>query len=100
MTIAKMLLTEFEQEAKTTRKFLEQLPEDKLLWKPHEKSMTPGQLALHILLLIFHRASRNEIGISPKRISSNFKSPSTLPSARNSATGAATSDDSWIKFPH
>ncbi len=41
MTIANMLLTEFEQEAKTTRKFLEQLPEDKLMWKPHEKSGLP-----------------------------------------------------------
>ena len=38
MTIAAALLAEFEQEALTTRKFLERLPEDKLLWKPHEKS--------------------------------------------------------------
>ena len=48
MTIAESLLAEFEQEAKTTRTFLEQLPEDKLLWKPHEKSMTAGQLAYHM----------------------------------------------------
>src|SRR4029077_18310161 len=31
-----------------TRKFLERLPEDKLTWKPHEKSMTAGQLAHHL----------------------------------------------------
>lgn len=48
MSIAAAMLAEFEQEAKTTRKFLEQLPEDKLLWKPHDKSMTAGQLAYHI----------------------------------------------------
>ncbi len=48
MSIAAAMLAEFEQEAKTTRKFLDQLPEDKLLWKPHDKSMTAGQLALHI----------------------------------------------------
>ncbi len=48
MPIAEMMLAEFEQEAQTTRKFLERLPEEKLTWKPHEKSMTAGQLALHI----------------------------------------------------
>jgi uncharacterized damage-inducible protein DinB len=48
MTMAEMLLAEFEQEARTTRKFLERLPADKLTWKPHVKSMSAGQLALHI----------------------------------------------------
>ncbi len=47
-TIAAALLAEFERELSTTRKFLERLPEDKLTWRPHEKSMTAGQLALHI----------------------------------------------------
>jgi uncharacterized damage-inducible protein DinB len=42
------MLAEFEQEAKTTRKFLEQVPPNKLAWKPHEKSHTAGELALHI----------------------------------------------------
>ena len=46
--IAQALLSEFEREAATTRRFLERLPADKLTWKPHEKSMTAGQLALHI----------------------------------------------------
>ncbi len=48
MSIAQSFLAEFEQEAKTTRKFLERLPEDKLTGKPHERSMSAGQLALHI----------------------------------------------------
>ena len=48
MTIAQAYLSEFEQEAQTTRRFLERLPEDKLTWRPHERSMTAGQLALHI----------------------------------------------------
>ncbi len=47
-SIAQSLLDEFERELPTTRKFLERLPEDRLTWKPHEKSMTAGQLALHI----------------------------------------------------
>jgi uncharacterized damage-inducible protein DinB len=48
MTIAESLLAEFEQETRTTRRFLERLPEERLDWRPHEKSMTAGQLALHI----------------------------------------------------
>ena len=48
MSIAASLLAEFENQAPITRKFLERLPEDKLTWKPHEKSMTAGQLAHHL----------------------------------------------------
>ncbi|MFQ6112506.1 MAG: DinB family protein [bacterium] len=48
MKLIAPILAELEQEAKTTRKMLELLPEDKLKWKPHEKSMTLGRLAAHI----------------------------------------------------
>lgn len=48
MSIAESFLTEFEEQASVTRRFLERLPEDKLLWKPHQKSMTAGQLAFHL----------------------------------------------------
>jgi uncharacterized damage-inducible protein DinB len=41
-------LAEFRQESATTRKLLERVPTDKLSWKPSEKSMTLGQLALHL----------------------------------------------------
>ncbi len=47
-TTAQSFLAEFEIQAPITRKFLERLPEDKLTWKPHEKSMTAGQLAFHL----------------------------------------------------
>jgi len=48
MPIAQELLSEFEMQAPLTRKFLERAPESKLTWKPHEKSMTLGQLAYHL----------------------------------------------------
>jgi len=51
MSIAKSLLAEFEIQAPITRKFLERLPEDKLTWKPHEKSMSAGQLAFHLAMV-------------------------------------------------
>ena len=46
--IADSLLAEFEKQAPITRRFLERLPEDKLGWQPHPKSMTAGQLAFHL----------------------------------------------------
>jgi uncharacterized damage-inducible protein DinB len=48
MPIANEFLSEFERQAPVTRRFLERVPEDKLTWKPHEKSLTAGQLAMHI----------------------------------------------------
>jgi uncharacterized damage-inducible protein DinB len=46
--ISQGFLAELEHEFHITRKFIERLPEDKLTWKPHAKSMTAGQLALHL----------------------------------------------------
>jgi uncharacterized damage-inducible protein DinB len=51
MTIAEVLLAEFESQAPVTRRFLERLPADKLTWKPHDRSMTAGQLAYHLALV-------------------------------------------------
>ena len=48
MSIAQAMLAEFEIQAPVTRRFLERLPEDKLTWKPHAKSMSAGQLAYHL----------------------------------------------------
>jgi uncharacterized damage-inducible protein DinB len=42
------MLQEFEQECATTRRVLERVPADQLKWKPHPKSMSLGQLALHV----------------------------------------------------
>jgi uncharacterized damage-inducible protein DinB len=48
MKLADSLLMEFDQEAQTTKRVLERIPDDKLAWKPHQKSFSLGQLALHI----------------------------------------------------
>ena len=48
MDMIKMFQKEFEQEARTTRKMLSIIPDDKYDWKPHEKSMTIRRLATHI----------------------------------------------------
>jgi uncharacterized damage-inducible protein DinB len=48
MAMSEGLLAEFDQEMVSTRKTLERIPEDKLSWKPHDKSMLLGRLAGHI----------------------------------------------------
>ena len=48
MKVIDVLLAELEQEAKTTRRVLERIPQAHLSWKPHPKSMSLGQLALHV----------------------------------------------------
>ena len=52
MRICEAVLPEFDQEMSNTRKTLERIPEDKLGWKPHDKSMTLGRLAGHIVELV------------------------------------------------
>ncbi len=48
MSIKDGLLAEYDHEMGTTRKLLDRLPDDRLSWKPHEKSMTLGGLATHL----------------------------------------------------
>jgi uncharacterized damage-inducible protein DinB len=48
MAMIDALLQELETEAVTTKRVLERVPEAHLGWKPHAKSMSLGQLALHI----------------------------------------------------
>lgn len=44
------IVQELENEATTTRRVLERVPSDKLTWKPHAKSMSLGELALHVAM--------------------------------------------------
>ncbi|MCU1382403.1 MAG: DinB superfamily protein [Acidobacteria bacterium] len=48
MAIRDALLADYDHEMGTTRRLLERLPDDKLAWKPHEKSMSLGGLASHL----------------------------------------------------
>ncbi len=52
MSYADSILPEFEQEMANTRKVLEAVPNDKLDWKPHEKSNTIGWNANHLAEIV------------------------------------------------
>lgn len=51
MNINKHLLIEVERETASTRQLLERLKDEHLSYKPHEKSMSLGELASHIVEL-------------------------------------------------
>ena len=47
-TLIEPMLSEFQEEVEVTRRILKRVPVDKLTWRPHPKSMSLGQLAIHI----------------------------------------------------
>ena len=51
MALIDTLLQELEEEAKTTRRVLERVPENQLDWRPHQKARTLGQLAMHVAVV-------------------------------------------------
>ena len=52
MAFSEALLPEFDHEVVGIRKTLERVPEEKLGWKPHQKSMTMGGLATHLATVL------------------------------------------------
>ena len=48
MLIRDALLPEFDHETATTRRLIERIPDDKLSFKPHPKSMDMATLATHL----------------------------------------------------
>jgi uncharacterized damage-inducible protein DinB len=42
------MIQELEQEGATTKRLLDVVPAGKLEWRPHNKSMSLGQLAMHV----------------------------------------------------
>ena len=48
MSFSQMILPEFDEEMKNTRKLLECVPDNKFAYQPHPKSMTMARLASHV----------------------------------------------------
>ena len=68
MSLSEALLTEFDNEAKKTRKTLERVPEDKFSWKPHMKSMELGRLSTHLAEIpswILHAFESDSLDLNP-----------------------------------
>ena len=52
LSINELLLSELDEEIAASRAVLERVPEDKLDWRPHERSMPLGRLATHLAELL------------------------------------------------
>jgi len=96
MRISDALLPEVEQEMAQTRKALARVPDDKFDYKPHEKSMSMGALALHIAMMPDWGAdtlTKDDFDVAP------VGGPAyVMPTAKNSAELLALFDKSVAKF--
>jgi uncharacterized damage-inducible protein DinB len=69
MAMADGFIAELTNEAKTTRRVLERVPDSQLAWRPHPKSMSLGQLAYHISALPRSIADLlAELSVEPPRV--------------------------------
>ncbi|MEK6282943.1 MAG: DinB family protein [Acidobacteriota bacterium] len=51
MALIDGMLRELEEEARTTRRVLERVPDNQLAWRPHPKARTLGELAMHVAVV-------------------------------------------------
>jgi uncharacterized damage-inducible protein DinB len=80
MKLTEMFLAEMDREAPGTRKALERVPDGAFGWKPHEKSMTMGQLAGLVAGMpgwVDLMISLDEFDVNPVVKSDQWKSPDT-----------------------
>jgi uncharacterized damage-inducible protein DinB len=69
MTISELILPEFDKEMASTRKILECVPDDKMDFKPHEKSMALGRLASHVAEMTLwaeHTLTMDKLELTPE----------------------------------
>lgn len=68
MSLGQSLLPELDHEMAGTRRTLERVPEEKLGWRPHAKSMTLGGLASHVANLpswLAYTVERESLDLAP-----------------------------------
>lgn len=71
MTFREMILPEFEREMATTRRVIERVPDDKLDWQPHAKSMTMRGLATHLSNIpswAVHGLTKDSLDVAPQGV--------------------------------
>ena len=69
MTVKELLRAQMDREVERSRRALEQAPEGKYDWKPHDKSMIFGYLANMVATIpvwITMQINQDELDIAPK----------------------------------
>jgi uncharacterized damage-inducible protein DinB len=75
MNIAEFMVGEFDHEAANTRKVLARVPDAHASWKPHAKSWSMGELALHLANLptwVARALQSSEFDIEPPGSTPSF----------------------------
>src|SRR6266852_3284082 len=72
MRLVDSILMELDQEAQITKRVLDRIPDDKLAWKPHPRSYSLGQLALHVASTPGNVAA---LAVPDTKEASNFSQP-------------------------
>lgn len=68
MSMSDTVLAQFDQVAMGTRQHLESIPDEKLGWKPHEKSYSIGELGSHLANLpnwVMATLGQDELDLNP-----------------------------------
>jgi uncharacterized damage-inducible protein DinB len=71
MKHSEMLLPEFDQEMASTRKTIERVPDAKLDWKAHPKSMTMRDIVTHLANIptwAVHTINKDSLDIAPQGV--------------------------------
>lgn len=95
MKLTELFLSELDREVERSRRALEQVPEGKYDWKPHDKSMIFGYLADMVATMptwIAMAITQNELDIAPKDGPQMKRSPKETSDALLKALDAAAAD--------
>jgi len=106
MPFSELLLPEYDEEIKNTRKLLECVPDGKFEYQPHGKSMTLGRLATHVAELpgwgsmtLDREVLELQPGFKPHIAATRAELLETFDqkAAEARARIAAASDEDWAK---
>ena len=81
MKMIDVLLAEMDQESQSTARALERVPQAQLSWRPHAKSFSLGQLALHVATIpgmVAELAAKSSIPEPPQFIQAEAASAAEL----------------------
>jgi uncharacterized damage-inducible protein DinB len=92
MKMIDVLLSEMDQELQSTARVLERVPQAQLSWRPHPKSMSLGQLALHVATIpgnVAELAAQSTIPEPPKFIQAEAATSAELVPALTASVARA-----------